>query len=300
MTRLILLFAAGAAALPGIPEAGAQNPRAGWYGGIEIGAALPGGIGIRGRSDDVPTNCDGHFPDIVLDGRMLPLALDHPDCTGPAEGWRSRFDIGNGPLLGLQAGYAWRSLRFEAEYSHRRHAGGSSDSTITAGDKQAEFVYGVEELRDIRTDALFGNVFRDYRVAFGGLTPYVGAGVGLLGIGMAYGSAYHRNPDRDVMRALGRHPAAAGTLSAQDADLSDRLWGLQLMGGLDRPLAGGHVLGVKIRYVTLRGEFSDGAAPDVLRSHEPTVAPGGREVANTIGTGDLGYWGISLTLQYCF
>ena len=239
MTRPILLFAAGAAALLGIPEAGAQNPRSGWYGGIAIGAALPGHIGIRGRSDDVPTNCDGHFPDIVLDGRMMPLALDHPHCAGPAEGWRSRFDIGNGPLLALQAGYAWRSWRFEAGYSHRRHAGGSSDSTITAGDKQAEFVYGVEELGDIRADALFANVYRDYSRAFGGLTPYVGAGVGLLGIAMAYGSAYHRNPDRDVMRALGRHPAAAGTLSAQDADLSDRLWGVQLMGALDRPLAGG-------------------------------------------------------------
>ncbi len=200
----------------------------------------------------------------------------------------------------MQAGYAWRSWRFEAEYSHRRHAGGRSDSAVTAGDKEAEFVYGVEELRDIRADALFGNAYRDYPGAFGALTPYVGAGAGLLGIGMAYGSGYHRNPDRDVMRALGRHPAAAGTLSAQDADLSDRLWGLQLMGGLDRPLAGGHVLGVKIRYVTLRGEFSDGAAPDVLRSHEPTVAPGAREVANTIGTGDLGYWGIALTLKYCF
>jgi len=300
MTRLTGVFAAGVAALLGIPEAGAQSARSGWYGGLEVGAASPGAIGIRGRSDDVPTNCDGHFPDMVLDGRMLPLALDHPDCTGPAEGWRSRFDISSGPLLGLQAGYAWQSWRFEAEYSHRRHAGGSSDSTITAGDKEAEFVYGVEELRDIRSDALFGNVYRDYPGAFGGLTPYVGGGVGLLGIGTAYGSAYHRNPDRDVIQALGRHPAAAGTLSAQDADLSDRLWGVQLMGGLDRPLAGGLVLGVKIRYVTLRGKFSDGAAPDVLRSHEPTVAPGAREVVNTLATDDLGYWGISLALKNYF
>ena len=73
-------------------------------------------------------------------------------------------------------------------------AGGSSGSTVTAGDKEAEFVYGVEQLRDIRADALFGNVYRDYPGAFGGLTPYVGAGVGLLGIRMAYDSAYHRNP----------------------------------------------------------------------------------------------------------
>ena len=282
----------------GTPEAGAQSARSGWYGGLEIGAALPGAIGIRGRSDDVPTNCDGHFPAVVLDGRTLPLPLDHPDCVGQSEGWTSRFDIGSGPLLGLQAGYAWRSFRFEAEFSHRRHSGNRSDSTITAGDKEAEFVHGVERLRDIEAGALFGNVYRDFRLESEGPRPYVGAGVGLLRIGMAYSSAYHRNPDSDVMRALGRHPAAAGTLSAQDADLSDRLWGYQLIAGLDRPLAGSLVLGVKVRHVTVLGDFTDGGPPDVLRSHEPTVSPGGREVTNTITTGDLGYWGISLNLKY--
>ena len=72
------------------------------------------------------------------------------------------------------------------------------------------------------------------------------------------------------------------------------------MGGLDRPFAGGIVLGVKVRYVTLRGEFSDGGPPDVLRSHEPTVAPGARAVVNTLATDDLGYWGISLALKNYF
>ena len=294
------LFVAGVAALLGIPEAGAQSARSGWYGGLEIGAALPGAIGIRGHSDDVPTNCDGHFPGIMLDGRMLPLPLDHPDCTGEAEGWRSRFDIGGGPLLGLHVGYAWRSLRFEAEFSHRRHTGNRSDSTITAGDKEAEFVYGVEQLRDIEAGALFGNVYRDFRSESGGTRPYVGAGVGLVGVGMSYSAAFHRNPDSNVLRALGRHPAAAGTLSAQDADLSDRLWGYQVMAGLDRPLAGDLVLGVKVRHVKVRDDFTDGGPPNVLRSHEATVAPGGRKVTNTLTTGDLGYWGISLSLKYFF
>ena len=97
-------------------------------------------------------------PDIVFNGRSPTLPLDHPDCAGRAEGWRSRFDIGSGPLLGFQAGYAWRSLRFEAEFLHCRHVGNGSDSTITAGGVQAEFVYGGERLREIQTDALYGNV----------------------------------------------------------------------------------------------------------------------------------------------
>ena len=298
--NLAVLLVAGAAVLLGSPEAGAQSARSGWYGGLEIGAAVPGAIGIRGRSDDVPTNCDGHFPDIVLDGRTLPLPPDHPDCSAPGDGWRSRFDIGSGPLIGLHAGYARGPYRFEAEFSHRRHGGNRSDSTITAGDKEAEFIHGVERLRDIEADAWFGNVYRDFRVQSDGLRPYVGAGVGLIGVSMAYSSAYHRNPDSNVLRALGRHPAAAGTLSAQDAGLSDRLWGYQWVAGLDRPLAGNLVLGGKVRHVTVRDDFTDAGPPDVLRSHEPTVAPGGREVTNTISTGDLDDWGMSLTLKYFF
>ena len=294
------VLAAGAALLLGSAVAGAQTSRSGWYGGVEIGAALPEAIGIRGHSDDVPTNCDGHFPDIVLDGRTLPLPLDHPDCAGEAEGWMSRFDIDSGPLIGLHAGYAWGSYRFEAEISHRRHGGNRSDSTITAGDKEAEFVHGVEGVRDIRAGALFGNVYRDFGGESDGLRPYVGAGVGWVGISLAYSSAYHRNPDSQVLRVLGRHPGAAGTLSAQDAVLSDRLKGHQFIAGLDRPLAGGLVLGVKVRHLAVWEDFADGGPPDVLRSHEPTVAPGGRRVTNTITTGDLGYWGISLTLKHWF
>ena len=294
------LFVVGVTALLGSPDARAQGTRSGWYAGLEIGAAVPGAITIRGHSDDVPTNCDGHFPDIALDGRMLPLPLDHRDCVGEAEGWRSRFDIARGALLGFQAGYAWRSYRFEAEFSHRRHGGNRSDSTITAGDKEAEFVYGIERLRDIESGGLFGNVYRDFRSASGGFVSYFGAGVGLTRTRMAYSSAYHRNPDSSVLRALGRHPAAAGTLSAQDANLSDRLWAYQFIAGVDRPLAGGLVLGVKVRHVTVPDDFTDGGPPDVLRSHEPTVAPGGREVTNTLGTGDLGYWGVSLNLRYLF
>ncbi len=55
-----------------------------------------------------------------------------------------------------------------------------------------------------------------------------------------------------------------------------------------------------MRHVNVRDDFTDGGPPDVLRSHEPTVASGGREVTSSIATGDLGYWGISLTLKYYY
>jgi hypothetical protein len=53
--------------------------------------------------------------------------------------------------------------------------------------------------------------------------PYVGAGIGLITAKLAYRSAYQRNHDAAGMRGLGRHPAAVGTLSLQDAILMDRL-----------------------------------------------------------------------------
>ena len=134
MIRLTDLFVDGVTALLGILKTGARSARSGWYGGIETGSARTGATGVRGQCEDVPTNCDGHFPNMVLDGRALPVTLDHLDCAGPAEGWRSRFEIGRGPLVRLQAVGAWRLLHFKAGFSDRSHPRNRSDSTIAAGD----------------------------------------------------------------------------------------------------------------------------------------------------------------------
>ncbi len=249
MNRLIGVLVAGAVTLLAAPDVAAQSWRSGWYGGLDVGVALPRDIDIRGRTDDIPTNCDGHFPDVEVDGRTLPLPLDHPDCAPGAEGWENHFDIDGGPLLGFHAGYAWRALRIEAEYVHRRHGGNRSASTITGSDKQAEFVFGAERLSDVEADAFFGNVYYDFRGAPFELIPYVGAGMGLIAASTTYSTTYHRNPDSNIMRTLGRHPAAAGTLSVQEATLSDRLWAYQWTAGIDYPLVERFVLGVEVRHV---------------------------------------------------
>lgn len=261
------------AALLATADARGQDRPAGWYVGVELGIAAPADIGIRGTSDDVPTNCDGHFPPLEVDGRTLPLPLDHPECAPGAESWTSRFDTERGASVGLQAGYAWRAFRFEAAYTRRHHGGDRSASTVV-GDKEAEFVETAERLDDIKAQAMFANVYYELPFAPAGFTPFVGAGVGLVEARADYGAAYRRNPDARLLLALGRHAAAAGTLSAQDATLADRIPAYQILVGVDRPLGKHLTLGAKVRRVALLDEFRDRAPPDLLRGHAPTVAPG--------------------------
>lgn len=291
------MLLAGAALFPAA-DVLAQE-RDGWYVGLGLGIAVPDEVDVRGRTDDVPTNCDGHFPPAEVDGRKLPLPLQHPDCRPGTEGWTSRFDLERGALIAVQAGYVWRSLRLEAEYTQRRHGGDRSTSAVV-GDKEAEFVLADEWLDEIEAHALFANIH--YQLPFGvaGFTPFVGAGAGMVEARAGYGAAYRRNADADVLTALGRHPAAAGTLSAQDVTLKDRSAAYQILIGADRPIGRNLSFGATVRRVALLDDFEDAAPPDVLRGHAPTVAPGGRQVVNTISTRDLGCWSATVELRYFF
>ena len=207
----------------------------GWYGGLDLGLAAPRDLDIRGTSDDVPTNCDHHLGQATVNGQDLPLPLDDPRCARGLEGWKTSFNLDNGPLVGLNAGYAWRGLRLEAEYFYRQHGGDYSGSEITSGDKQPEFIQSGERISDFRGHQFFGNAYYDFRDTGSKLIPYIGGGIGLMLARMDYSSRYLRNHDENVLRSLGRNPNAAGALSSSDGVLSDTLCGYQLMMGADYP-----------------------------------------------------------------
>jgi hypothetical protein len=139
----IALVAVPIAAVLSVPCATASDRATGWYGGIELGGAKLGDLRFLGQSNDVPTNCDGHFPPVEVNGQTLPL--DHADCNQGAEEWTNELAIGVGPLLGMQWGYAWPTVHIEAEYLRRCHGRRGSNVTVE-GDKQAEFVLGEERL----------------------------------------------------------------------------------------------------------------------------------------------------------
>ena len=287
--------------------AGAQDRREGWYGGLDLGLAMPHDMDTRGRDNDVPTNCDQHLPSIDIDTdsgpddnfETLPLDLDDPRCARGQDTWENSFDLDNGPLLGLNVGYAWRSFRFEAEYFYRQH-GGEYEGGQNIGPKTDEFIRSGERFSDIKGHQLFGNVYYDFHNTSSKLIPYIGGGVGFMFVEMDYSAEWHRNPDPSVIEGFGRHPAAAGTLTSEEEELSDTLWSYQLVAGIDYPITENALFGVKARYVELLSNFEDGDSWDSLRSHPSTVAPGGDEVRYKIRTDDLGFWAVSLNLKYFF
>ncbi len=79
------LSALAAAMLLAATDARAENGRAGWYGGLDLGMAMPHEMDTRGGSTDVPTNCDQHLPraTVNIDGRneILPFPLSDPGCA---------------------------------------------------------------------------------------------------------------------------------------------------------------------------------------------------------------------------
>ncbi len=298
------LSALAVAMLLAATDARAENGRAGWYGGLDLGMAMPHEMDARARDSDVPTNCDQHLPraTVNIDGRnaILPFPLSDPGCARGQDHWENSFDLDNGPLLGLNVGYAWSGLRLEAEYFYRQHGGDVSGLEITSGDKNDEFFLLRSGIGDVNGHQFFGNVYHDFHDVSPTLIPYIGGGVGFMLAKMDYSATFHRNPDRAVIQDLGRHPDAAGTLTSEDEELSDTLWGYQLVAGVDYPLADGVFLGVKARYVGFWNDFKDGGPWNSLRSHASTIAPGGDQARYEIRTDDLGFWGVSLNLKYFF
>ena len=176
---------------------------------------------------------------------------------------------------------------------------------IVPGDeKQAEFVERSEKIGDFRTDNLFANIYYDFSGMLSpNATPYVGAGAGLTRQRMFYSAASIRTNDRERMRQLGRNTHAAGLASLADETLSDRMFGYQILAGLDYAMGERFSAGLKLRYGRT-GEFLDGENLwSLLRGHESTVGP-------TSGTGydspvqyeikgsPAHFWGISLGLRY--
>ncbi|MDD9948899.1 MAG: hypothetical protein OXU48_05140 [candidate division Zixibacteria bacterium] len=278
--------------------------RRGFYFGMQAGVSLPGEYESTRTNNGIPTNCDQWLPGETLnDGTPVPLPLSQ--CTPrvfPAS--PNLFDLGEGVLAAVQAGYVVKAFRIEVEFYRRGQRGALLPLIVPGDTKQAEFVERSEKISDFRTDNLFANLYYDFHgVLSPNMTPYLGAGMGLTRQQMFYSAASIRTNDRDRMRQLGRNSHAAGLASLADDTLSDRMFSFQLLAGVDYAVDERFSAGVKLRYGSV-GEFLDGENPwRLLRGHESTVGP-------TSGTGyDMPvqyeikgspshFWGISLGLRY--
>ena len=85
---------------------------------------------------------------------------------------------------------------------------------------------------------------------------------------------------------------------SEQATLSDRVAGYQILFGMDYAATEQTSFGVEGRWVRFE-EFSDGGAWDCLRSHESQLRLDGSEpVAYEIKLDELALFGVSLELRY--
>lgn len=281
--------------------------------GMNFGASLDS----NGASNDRASVCDEYinpqYASVTDDGQGK-------SCTAPGrglgDGWDNGFSSDEGPLFALALGYRIpdSAFRTEIEYFYRdtdydetapipSAVGVNRDKiaqeTVTATDRIGSFV----------SHNLFANVYLDF-AGTGALTPYVGAGVGLGFAEVDYGSVWARNPDPGAIRTGAGLPNVdeirqnlAGTTSVADEELTDTLFGYQLIAGLDYMLTDHLSAGLKARWVRFEDFRDSDIVWDPLRSHPPYIRKSGADREKVDGVfklRDVELWAVSLTLKYLF
>lgn len=291
-----MLAAFGMVGALALPTAAAD----GLYWGVELGASLGQEIESTRTNIGVQTNCDQWLGAATLpDGSTVPLPA--AQCQPrPLPASANTFDLGAGHVLGVNVGGRFGGFRLEADYFHQRRSGERLPLVVPGDPKQQEFVERSEEFGDLGGHHLFANVFRDLKPSAGAgrFTPFVGIGIGAMRLQGDYRALSIRNPDRAALAALGRNPNAAGTTSRADEELSDTLFGYQLIAGFDTTL-GERIVTAKLRWGQAFGDFEDGDNPwRPLRDHDSTVAPGGAPIRYGIRAERPGFLTISVGIKF--
>lgn len=264
-----------------------------------------------------------------------------PD-RGAGGRWENEFDGATGILAGGAVGYSFADqnpnsplggLRVELEYFYRQS---SHDQTADIsfgvgpqGDKlRDEIVQATDRIGSITSHNLFGNLYYDFSNT-SRFTPYIGIGGGVGVTNMEYGSLWVRADDPAAISTGGQRyeyttnedgqsirtpigeplPNAhqiqqnlAKTFSSAQATLSDVLYGLQILFGVDYAITEATSLGLKGRWVRF-GSFSDDFIWNPLRSHEPFLRKSGPDrepVSGRLTTDNVEFFGVSVNLKYHF
>ena len=289
----------------------------GFYLSSELGANFASGVDLNEYDNDRASHCDEFHN---------PLYASVPECTDPAgrgDRWMSEFDDAEGILAGTAAGYSLRDrfpdhflgrFRLELEYFYRNSEYDQKADIMTGadgggsvGEKLAgEIVQAEATVDGIASHNLFGNLYFDFFNS-SRFTPYIGFGVGVGFTDMEYGNLWVRNIDPERSTAGAGLPnvdqirqSLAGTVTSEQADLSDILFGYQVLFGVDYALTEALSLGVKGRWVNF-DSFKDSSPWDRLRSHDSQLRLDGSEpVLHHVPTDDMEMFGVSLNLKYHF
>ena len=299
--------------------------QADFYVGADIGLADSRALDSTSFGTSRPTRCDV----LMYEDSTRPTTAiaNDPACEAPdpKRKWGSRFDTGSGLAAGLHAGYVRDRFRFELEFMHIK-PGSASHPIITASthpglaskDREwSETEPPHEWISDYRIRQYFANVFYDF-ASESRWTPYVGLGAGWARMRMQYKRRLLRKTEAEgyldvapdvpaAQRGYGWDESswlewrqnAAGTLTAMDTELSDTLFGFQLLAGVDYALTDRTSVGIKARWAQF-DDFRDYAAYDQLRDHEPVDVDGVTPFGDQVVMDNVEYWAITVGFKRRF
>ncbi|MYD31810.1 MAG: hypothetical protein F4201_09440 [Nitrospira sp. SB0677_bin_15] len=312
----------------------AQAHSKGFYLSSDIGLNVASGIDTNGYSNDRASVCDEYINPMYdqVESSMardsLGNAYSDYNCTGPDRGsdddWQNSFDSATGILAGAAVGYNFgkghpnsplSGFRIELEYFYRQSKYNQTSSVVGAsGESQdklnQEVVQADERIGNMDSHNIFANAYYDFANT-SRFTPYIGIGGGIGITDMEYGSVWARASDAANISTGSGLPNAemiqqnlAGTASVVDTTLSDTLYGLQVLFGVDYKMTEAMSLGLKGRWVRF-DSFDSGQGSLVwnpLRGHPPNLRRDGSEpvAAGIETTNNIQFFGISLNMKYHF
>jgi opacity protein-like surface antigen len=289
----------------------------GFYMGMDLGVAVAPEMDVQtGGIDDWATEASA-IPGTRCDKTINPDSVQVPQgaCGSAPNPWGpmdESFDGGSGILAGLSVGYRLGNFRAEGEYFYRNTNFESTD-VPSQGDWRPTQATGYEHVQDAVDDVLshnfFANLYYDYH-SDSKFTPYVGIGIGLAKVSVAYRTLWQRSTNLNnvgVFATTGPEGAAGealnqklvGSLTYDQAKMSDTLFGYQALAGVDYQVSEPLTIGLKFRYADF-GEFEAESAYTKLRGHESVAGNPPVPVTYYIRTDDIQFWGVSLNMKYQF
>ena len=299
---------------------GFAHAGSGFYLSSEMGANFAPGLDIKGTGYDGASECD-EFINPDFDEQSRCVAIQKPG------GWKSDMDGASGILAGVAVGYRlrdrypdgpWARFRIELEYFYRESEYNQTSSVVSGTGSvtaklDGEIQRATDRIGSLTSHNLFGNLYFDF-INDSRFTPYIGFGAGAGFTNVDYGSLWQRNSDWTKITSPNedwntpRHPNRretiqrnlAGTTSSVQTELSDTLFGYQILFGVDYALTESVSLGAKGRWVTF-SSFNDTMVWNPLRNHPPYRRLDGSQPAfGRIETDDISLFGFTLNLKYHF
>ena len=263
--------------------------RSGWYIGGGIGSNWASDLDQEGWNRE--TTC---YPtDACFDANPV------PEISGYR--WRYDIDAAAGAVLEISAGLIFDRTRLEVSLAQRTNGLNQMFRRITDYDgmPMEERSGGTvvsnarASIDHLSVSTLSLNAYYDFPGAFGGISPYLGAGLGPAFVKV---SGVHFSTDYEDTsgNAQAYDPPLSFYNSRQDADLSDTVLAGHLHAGADYGLNANTLLGLKLTY-SMMGDIESRGGYSLHPFHERDP---GLPNHNTF-TGAR-YWTLALTVKRLF